>query len=68
MKVLNVSNILHFYRMEKNPFGNTANNQLRLGCEVENKKIIFFWKIKCKINCKVIDNSRLECSSVSGDI
>lgn len=43
MKIMNDSNILHFYRMEKDPFGNTANNQLRLGCEVENKIIIFFF-------------------------
>jgi hypothetical protein len=35
MKIVNDSNILHFYRMEKNSFDNTANNQLRLGCEVE---------------------------------
>ncbi len=46
MKIINVSNILHFYRMEKNPFGNTANNQLRLGCEVKNKKLFFFEKNK----------------------
>ncbi len=54
-------------KKKKDPFGNTANNQLRLGCEVENKNY-FFLKIKCKNNCKTIDNSRLECSSVSGDI
>ncbi len=53
-----------FTEWEKNPFGNTANSQLRLGCEVEKKNYILFEKIKCKI----IDNSRLECSSVSGDI
>ncbi len=41
MKIINDSNIFHFYRMEKDPFGNTANNQLRLGCEVENKKLFF---------------------------
>ena len=35
MKIMNDSKILHFYRMEKNLFGDTANNQLRLGCEVE---------------------------------
>ena len=54
--------------MERNPFGNTANSQLRLGCEVDKKNYFFLKKIKCKINCKVIDNSRLEWSSVSGDI
>jgi len=43
---MNDSNILHFYRMEKDPFGNTANNQLRLGCEVENKNYFFFLKNK----------------------
>ncbi len=55
-----------FTEWEKNPFGNTANNQLRLGCEVEKIKIIIFFFEKIK--CKIIDNSRLECSSVSGDI
>ncbi len=43
MKIINDSNILHFYRMEKNPFGNTANNQLRLGCEVEKIKNYYYF-------------------------
>ena len=49
MKIINDSNILHFYRMEKNPFGNTANNQLRLGCEVKIKIILFFFLKNVKL-------------------
>ena len=60
---------MHFYRI-KNKLRFVLQPviiEVRLVNEREEKiiKLLFFFE---KNKCKIIDNSRLECSSVSGDI